>query len=56
MTRDDDGVPVARVTPVGLRRVLTATQRAALERLHAAAREGLDLCGAAHGRDALHER
>jgi prevent-host-death family protein len=51
-----NGTPVARLIPIGNRRVLTATQRAALERLRAAAREGFDLGGTPPNRDTLHER
>lgn len=51
-----NGTPVARLSPVSKRRVLTPAQLAALERLRTAAREGWDLGGGPLDRDALHER
>ena len=51
-----NGTPVARLTPVSRRRVLSERQTAALERLRAVAREGWDLGGGPLDRDALHER
>ena len=51
-----NGTPVARLTPISKRRVLTRTQQAALERLRAAAQEGIDLGGVPLDRDSLHER
>ena len=51
-----NGKPVARLSPVGNRRVLTPTQQAALDRLRAVAREGWNLGGGMPDRDALHER
>ncbi|MGA3398393.1 MAG: type II toxin-antitoxin system prevent-host-death family antitoxin [Acetobacteraceae bacterium] len=51
-----NGTPVARLSPISKRRVLTPVQQAAWERLRAAAREGWDLGGGPLDRDALHER
>lgn len=51
-----NGKPVARLSPVNKRRVLTPVQQAAWERLQAAALEGWDLGGGPLDRDELHER
>ena len=51
-----NGTPVARLSPVSKRRVLTPEQQAALERLNALADEGWHLGGDRLDRDALHER
>jgi len=51
-----NGKPVARLSPISKRRVLTPVQQAAWERLQAAAGEGWDLGGGPLDRDALHER
>ena len=51
-----NGTPVARLSPISKRRVLTPSQLAALERLRAAARQGFDLGGTLPDRDTLHER
>jgi prevent-host-death family protein len=51
-----NGRPVARLTPVAKRRVLTAQQQAAWERLQEAMEEGWDIGAEPLDRDALHER
>jgi prevent-host-death family protein len=51
-----NGKPVARLAPISKRRVLTAEQQAAWERLDAAMQQGWDLGAGPLGRDALHER
>jgi prevent-host-death family protein len=51
-----NGTPVARLSPVGERRVLTAEQQAALERLDAAMERGWPIGARRLDRDALHER
>jgi prevent-host-death family protein len=54
MTRN--GKPVARLTPVSNRRVLTEKQKEALEHFRAVVREGWSLNSGRLDRDALHER
>lgn len=51
-----NGTPVARLSPVNRRRVLTPEQQAALERTRKRMQEGWDLGGGRIDRDALHER
>lgn len=51
-----NGTPVARLSPVRQRRVLTREQNAALDRLKTFARAGSKLGGERLDRDALHER
>lgn len=51
-----NGTPVARLSPVGNRRILTAEQQAAYERLKAAMDKGWDLGTEPFDRDALYER
>jgi prevent-host-death family protein len=51
-----NGTPVARLSPVSKRRVLTPTQQAAWQRLREAAEEGWDLGSGPLDRDVLHER
>jgi prevent-host-death family protein len=51
-----NGTPVARLSPVGKRRVLTPAQEAAWERLQKAMEKGWDLDAGPLDRDALHER
>jgi prevent-host-death family protein len=51
-----NGNPVARLSPISKRRVLTPEQRAALERLNAAMDQGWDIGAGPLDRDALHER
>ncbi len=51
-----NGKPVARLTPVARRRVLTPRQRAAWERIEARMREGWPLGAGKLDRDALHDR
>ena len=51
-----NGTPVARLVPIGGRRVLTEKQQAALELLREAMREGLPIGAGKLDRDALHER
>jgi len=51
-----NGTPVARLSPVSKRRVLTPEQQAALERLQAAMEKGWDIGAGPLDRDALHER
>jgi prevent-host-death family protein len=51
-----NGTPVARLVPVAGQRVLTVKQRAALERIREAMREGLPIGAGKLDRDALHER
>jgi prevent-host-death family protein len=51
-----NGTPVARLSPVATRRVLTPEQRAAYERLKAAMEKGWDIGAGPLDRDSLHER
>lgn len=51
-----NGKPVARLSPVNKRRVLTPEQQAAWERLNAAMEAGWDIGAGRLDRDALHER
>jgi prevent-host-death family protein len=51
-----NGVPVARLSPVSKRRVLTPEQQAALERVKAAMEKGWDLHAGPLDRDSLYER
>jgi prevent-host-death family protein len=51
-----NGNPVARMSPISKRRVLTAEQQAAWERLSAAMEQGWDIGAGPLDRDALHER
>lgn len=51
-----NGTPVARLTPVNERRVLTPEQQAAFERMKAAMERGWDIGAGLLDRDALHER
>lgn len=51
-----NGAPVARLSPVSNRRVLTPEQQAALERTRKRMQQGWDLGGDRIDRDALHER
>ena len=51
-----NGTPVARLTPVTARRVLTAEQQAAWERTKQRMEQGWDLGAGPLDRDALHER
>ena len=51
-----NGTPVARLSPIAGRRVLSERQLAALERIREAMREGLPIGAGKLDRDALHER
>jgi len=51
-----NGTPVARLTPVSKRRVLTPAQQAAWERTLKRMEEGWDIGAGPLDRDALHER
>jgi prevent-host-death family protein len=51
-----NGKPVARLSPVSGRRVLTPEQEAAWERLQAAMEQGWNIGAGRLDRDALHER
>jgi prevent-host-death family protein len=51
-----NGTPVARLTPISKRRILTPEQQAAWERIRAAMEEGWDIGAGPLDRDALHER
>jgi prevent-host-death family protein len=51
-----NGRPVARLSPVGGRRVLSPDQQAAWARLKAAMERGWDIGAGPLDRDALHER
>jgi prevent-host-death family protein len=51
-----NGTPVARLSSVSKRRVLTAEQQAAWERMKAAMEKGWDIGAGPLDRDALHER
>jgi prevent-host-death family protein len=51
-----NGKPVARLAPVGDRRVLTPQQEAARERLKVAMDRGWNIGASPLDRDALHER
>jgi prevent-host-death family protein len=51
-----NGTPVARLSPVNQKRVLTPVQQAALERTLRRMEEGWDIGAGPLDRDALHER
>jgi len=51
-----NGKPVARLTPIANRRVLTPQQQAAWKHLQEAMAEGWDIGAGPLERDALHER
>jgi prevent-host-death family protein len=51
-----NGTPVARLSPVGGKRVLTPEQQAAYERLKAAMEKGWDIGAGPFDRDSLYER
>lgn len=51
-----NGKPVARLSPVGTRRVLTPAQQAAWKELRAAMQHGYPIGAGPLDRDALHER
>src|ERR1700722_4954056 len=51
-----NGTPVAKLSPLSKRRVLTPAQQAAWERIKAAMEKGWDIGAAPLDRDALHER
>ena len=51
-----NGTPVARLSPVSMRRVLTTEQQAAWGRLKTAMDKGWDIGAGPLDRDALHER
>jgi prevent-host-death family protein len=51
-----NGTPVARLSPVSKRRVLTPEQQAALERMKAAMDMGWDIGAGPLDRDTLHAR
>jgi prevent-host-death family protein len=51
-----NGTPVARISPISRRRVLTPDQQAALERTKQRMETGWDLEPWPFDRDALHER
>jgi prevent-host-death family protein len=51
-----NGKPVARLSPISGRRVLTPEQEAAWERLQAAMEQGWNIGAGRLDRDALHER
>jgi len=51
-----NGTPVARLSPVGGKRVLTPEQQAAYERLKAAMEKGWDIGAGPLDRDSLYER
>ena len=51
-----NGQPVARLTPVGGRRILTAQQEAALARTRVRMEQGWPIGAGSLDRDALHER
>jgi prevent-host-death family protein len=51
-----NGTPVARLSPIAGRRILTESQFAALERIREVIREGLPIGAGKLDRDALHER
>ncbi len=51
-----NGMPVARLSPVSTRHVLTPEQQAAPERLRAAMDRGWDIGAGPLDRDSLHER
>jgi prevent-host-death family protein len=51
-----NGTPVARLSPVSNRRVLTAEQEAAWKRTQARMEHGWDIGAGPLDRDALHER
>jgi prevent-host-death family protein len=51
-----NGVPVARLSPVTARRVLTPEQQAAWERTQKRMEEGWEIGAGPLDRDALHER
>lgn len=51
-----NGTPVARLSPIGRRRVLTPEQQAALERLDTAMENGWSIGAGPLDRDTLHDR
>jgi prevent-host-death family protein len=51
-----NGIPVARLSPVGRRRVLTPEQQAAWARTQERMEQGWDIGAGPLDRDALHER
>ncbi len=51
-----NGTPVARLSPISTRRVLTPAQQAAFAKLEAAMNKGWDIGAGPLDRDALHER
>jgi prevent-host-death family protein len=51
-----NGTPVARLSPIATRRVLTPEQQAALERTRKRMEKGWDIGAGPLDRDALHER
>ncbi len=51
-----NGIPVARLSPVNQRRVLTPEQQAAWERTRDRMEKGWDIGAGLLDRDALHER
>lgn len=51
-----NGTPVARLTPVSKRRILTPEQQAAWERTRERMEKGWDIGAGPLDRDALHER
>ena len=51
-----NGTPVARLSPVSKRRVLSPAQQGALERLQVAMEKGWDIGAGPLDRDALHQR
>jgi prevent-host-death family protein len=51
-----NGTPVARLSPISKRRVLTPVQQAAWERTQKRMAEGWDIGAGPLDRDALHER
>nr|WP_294507849.1 type II toxin-antitoxin system prevent-host-death family antitoxin [uncultured Rhodopila sp.] len=51
-----NGTPVARLSPVNTRRLLTPVQQAAWERTRARMEKGWDIGAGPLDRDALHER
>jgi prevent-host-death family protein len=51
-----NGTPVARLSPISRKRILTPQQQAAFERIKAAMEKGWDIGAGPLDRDALHER
>ena len=51
-----NGTPVARLSPISGKRILTPQQQAAFERIKAAMEKGWDIGAGPLDRDALHER